>query len=121
VGFRRSLVPRERQQPAGCVRPDAETLVFSHADGSPISPDNLSRDWRDAVKSLKLPEVMFHALRHTHASALIAKRLDILTISRRLGHGSPAVTLNVYGHLFEKTDEAAAMAIDEALRSEPVI
>lgn len=84
-------------------------------------PTNLSRDWRDVVKSQKLPQVMFHALRHTHASALIAKRLDILTISRRLGHGSPAVTLNVYGHLFQKTDEAAAMAIDEALRSEPVI
>lgn len=103
----------------GLGKPDAETLVFSLPDGSPMSPDNLSRDWRDSVKSLKLPQVMFHALRHTHASALIAKRLDILTISRRLGHGSPAVTLNVYGHLFEKTDEAAAAAIDEAFRLGP--
>lgn len=105
------------------LRPDRLQLLhnqkpdlFSHPDGQPISPDNLSRDRRDAVKSLKLPEVMFHARRHTHASALIAKRLDILTISRRLGHGSPAVTVNVYEHLFEKTDEAAAAAIDEALK-----
>jgi integrase len=109
----------EQRVAVGLGKPDDETLVFSLPDGSPMSPDNLSRDWRDAVKSRKLPQVMFHALRHTHASALIAKRLDILTISRRLGHGSPAVTLNVYGHLFEKTDEAAAEAIDEALRSGP--
>jgi integrase len=73
----------------GLGKPDAETLVFSHPDGSPTSPDNLSRNWRDAAKALKLPEVMFHALRHTHASALIAKRLDILTVSRRLGAWKP--------------------------------
>ena len=103
----------------GLGKPDAETLVFSLADGSPRSPDNLSRDWRMAVKALKLPTVMFHALRHSHASALIAKGLDVLTVSRRLGHGSAAVTLNVYAHMFEKTDEQAAAAIDAALRTPP--
>ena len=36
---------------------------------------------------------MFHALRHSHASALIAAGIDIVTVSRRLGHGSPAITL----------------------------
>jgi integrase len=41
-----------------------------------------------------------HALRHTHASQLIADAMDVLTISRRLGHGSPTITLNIYGHLF---------------------
>ena len=103
----------------GMGKPDAETLVFSQHDGSPLSPDNLSRDWRTFVKTRKLPQVMFHALRHSHASALIAKGLDVLTVSRRLGHGSAAVTLNVYAHLFEKTDEQAAAAIDAALRTPP--
>jgi len=103
----------------GLGKPDHETLVFSLPDGSPRSPDNLSRDWRMAVKALKLPSVMFHALRHSHASALIAKGLDVLTVSRRLGHGSAAVTLNVYAHMFEKTDEQAAAAIDAALRTPP--
>jgi integrase len=54
-----------------------------------------------------LPPVTFHALRHSHASALIASGLDVLTVSRRLGHGSPAVTLTIYAHLFSKTDLAA--------------
>jgi hypothetical protein len=37
-----------------------------------------------------------------------------LTISRRLGHGSPAITLNVYGHLF-KTDDRAADAMEKVV------
>ena len=55
-----------------------------------------------------------HSLRHTHASTLIASGLDVLTISRRLGHGSPSITLNVYGHLFKPDDRAAAI-IETAL------
>jgi hypothetical protein len=34
--------------------------------------------------------------------------MDVLTISRRLGHGSPAITLSVYGHMFTNTDARAA-------------
>jgi integrase len=46
---------------------------------------------------------------------LIAAGTDILTISRRLGHGSPAITLGVYGHLFSNTDAAAADVIEAAM------
>jgi integrase len=77
----------------GLGKPDPDTLIFSNPDGSPLSPDNLSRDWHRACRSLGLPLVMFHALRHTHASALIAKGHDVVQISRRLGHGSPVITL----------------------------
>jgi hypothetical protein len=40
--------------------------------------------------------------------------MDVLTISRRLGHGETSVTLDVYGHLFTPTDGAAATIIDRA-------
>jgi integrase len=101
----------------GQGKPEPGALVFSTIEGAPLSPDNLSRDWRRAVIGLDLPRVKFHALRHSHASALIASGLDVLTVSRRLGHGSPVVTLNTYAHLFAKTDEKAADAIEAALRT----
>jgi integrase len=97
-------------------RETATTPVFGTPDGHLYSPDNLSRDWRRLVRSHGLPQVMFHALRHTHASALIASGLDVVTISRRLGHSSPNVTLTVYAHLFQKTDTTAASAIEATLR-----
>jgi integrase len=101
----------------GLGKPEAEALLFSNPDGSPLSPDNLSRDWRRACRSLGLPMVMFHALRHTHASALIASGQDVVQVSRRLGHGSPVITLRTYGHLFKTVDSAAAAAIDNLLRN----
>lgn len=41
-----------------------------------------------------------HDLRHSHASLLINNGVDILLISKRLGHSNTAMTLNVYSHLY---------------------
>jgi integrase len=42
-------------------------------------------------------------------------RFTPVTISRRLGHSSPVVTLTVYAHLFDKTDTTAAKTIEAAM------
>jgi integrase len=65
---------------------------------------------------MKLPSVRFHALRHTHASALIASGIDVVKISKRLGHASRTVTLRIYAHLFNAADEDAAVANDAVMR-----
>jgi integrase len=101
----------------GLGRNGPEDLIFPLADGSAYPPDKLSRDWGNVVRDRKLPKVMFHGLRHSHASALIAAGLDIVTVSKRLGHGSPAITLQVYAHLFNQTDKVAAEAIERAIGS----
>ena len=97
-------MPLDSQVPSG-ERPFGRT-ASAGTGGAPVSARGL-------------PKVMSHALRHSHASALIAGGLDILTISRRLGHGSPVVTLNTHAHLFERTDTAAATAIEAAMRTGP--
>ncbi len=97
----------------GAGRLPDDALVFGKFDGTPRKPHTFSDAWRRAVKSRKLPKVTFHAFRHSHASALIASGLDVVTVSKRLGHASPAVTLAVYSHLFQDTDDRAAAAIDD--------
>jgi len=89
--------------------------VFPTLDGSPQSPDSFGSAWGKLAKKLGLG-VSFHGLRHTHASQLIDAGLDVVTIAKRLGHASPAITLNVYAHLFRKDDRKAADAINAALR-----
>jgi integrase len=42
-----------------------------------------------------MPEITFHALRHTHASQLIDAGVDIMTISKRLGHAKPDIILRI--------------------------
>ncbi len=92
-----------------------DALVFCKADGSLLPPDKLSRDWNRLVISRKFPRVTFQALRHSHVSALIDGGLDVFSVSRRIGHGSVALTLKVYTHLFSKKDTEAADAIEAVL------
>jgi integrase len=92
------------------------SLVFSTIEGGHLSPDNLSRDWRRVCAARKLPRCSFHALRHAHASMLIRAGVDILTISRRLGHAKVSTTLDTYGHLIEGADAEAAKAMEGLLK-----
>jgi integrase len=55
------------------------------------------------------------SLRHSHVSQLIAEGVDIVTISKRLGHAKPSVTLAIYSHMFHTDDCTAAAAINAAL------
>ena len=68
----------------GLGKTDPDALVFSNENGTPMLPNNMTRRWQDVCNSRGLPQVMFHALRHTHASALIAAGVDVVKISRRL-------------------------------------
>ena len=102
----------------GLGKPNADALVFCNLDGSLLKPSWLSYTWRNTRDSRKLPKVTFHAFRHTHASALIAAGLDVVAISRRLGHSSPVVTLRTYAHLFNRDDSAAMAAIEAAMRTQ---
>ena len=98
----------------GMGEPSSDALVFCDYEGKPIGPNHLSVMWRRALARLDIPKIKFHALRHSHASALIAAGVDVVKVSRRLGHGSATITLNVYAHLFTKTDDSAAVAIEAA-------
>src|SRR5262249_21143747 len=60
--------------------------------------------WSRAVDRAGLPDVTFHSLRHSHASALICAGLDVVRVSRQLGHSKPTITLSVYAHEFEEAD-----------------
>ena len=82
----------------------------------PLRPSAVSIDWGELADRIGVPEVTFHALRHTHASQLIASGIDIVTISKRLGHANPNVTLGIYAHMFTTDDSKCAAAINAALK-----
>jgi integrase len=85
-------------------------LLFADIDGAPLSPNAVSAAWSDYAKKIG------NALRHTHASQLIDQGVDIVTISRRLGHAKPDITSRIYAHLFRKDDSKVAAAINAILK-----
>lgn len=97
------------------------SLLFCDIEGEPRRPNAVTKDWERVARAAGVGFANLHTLRHTHASHLIANGLDILTISRRLGHSTPTITLATYGHLFPQTDDRAAQIMDAsflAARSE---
>ena len=54
-----------------------------------------------------LPNVTLHGLRHTYASLLHAKGVDMANISAELGHSNLATTMNIYTHIFQSATNAS--------------
>ena len=97
-------------------KPETDAYVFSNYDGTPISPNYFSIMWSRTVDRAGLPDVTFHSLRHSHASALIRAGLDVMRVSNQLGHSNPAIMLAAYTHEFKEGDSGAADAINKVLR-----
>jgi integrase len=53
----------------------------------------------------------FHSLRHTHASLWIKEGGDVITLSKRLGHANPQITMSAYA---DEIEEAADHSIRRA-------
>ena len=99
------------------VHADPSGLMFSAPAGGSIRRTHFrQRVWQPAVRASAGEPCRFHDLRHSHAAMLIGQGTHPKVIQERLGHASIKTTLDVYGHLYEGLDEAAADALDEAFR-----
>lgn len=99
--------------------PHPSRLVFTDSRGGPWRRSNLlRREWHPLLEAAGLPRMGFHALRHTHASALLAEGHNARAVAARLGHGRPSLVLDVYGHLLPGADDALT-ASAEALVQGP--
>lgn len=86
-------------------------LVFCRPNGDALHPDRVSKLFAAHVKASALPRIRLHDLRHTHATLLKKAGVDLLTISRRLGHAGIAITADTYTHDDPAADAAAAEAV----------
>jgi integrase len=77
--------------------PHPAKLVFADRRGRPLRRSNfLRRVWSPLLTKAKLPDVPFHALRHTAATLAIASGADVKVVQQMLGHSSAALTLDTY-------------------------
>ena len=102
---------REHKARAFAVgRAKPEDFVFASSTGTPLHYRNVVRRGLDkAVEAAGLgadgrAKLRWHELRHTFASLLIAQGLNVVYVSRQLGHASPDTTLREYSHLFDQAE-----------------
>lgn len=109
---------QERRLALGLGRTPADGFVFASVDGTALKPATLTQAWKRIMARMGTPELTLHCLRHYHVSALISAGIDILSVSRRIGHSGAALTLRTYAHLLKQKDDQAAAAIDEIFHGE---
>lgn len=86
-------------------------LVAVNINGSPIRPETYSNDFARHAKDAGVPVIRLHDVRHTAATMLLDGGTTLSATAKWLGH-DPAITLRVYGHVY---DDALAAAGDALL------
>ena len=56
-------------------------------------------------KSLDLPEMTLHDIRHSNCTYLLAQGVNAQVVCKLLGHHSPSFTISQYGHLLPSMDD----------------
>lgn len=91
--------------------------VFTNQKGGPIHANYINAMIIDFCKRHDLPHFHPHMFRHTLASIMITNGVDVLTVSKMLGHASTSMTLDIYGHAIEEVKRSASeTAADIILR-----
>lgn len=78
----------------------------------PLPPETIRKRLRAYCKEAGVKVIRIHDFRHSHASVLINKGHDIVTIAKRLGHGNIEMTLNRYAHLMPNNQQELADSVD---------
>jgi len=90
--------------------------IFATEAGTIINPSNLrNRSFKPLLAKGALPQIRFHDLRHTCATLLLSKDVNVKVVSEMLGHASISITLDIYSHLLPDMQEKAVEALEEML------
>lgn len=92
----------------------AKPFVFGETRSLPIT--SVQKVFEEGIKKSGVPRIRIHDLRHSHATMLINNGVNIVAVSRRLGHSDINITLKVYSHLLRKTEDEMVTTISNLHR-----
>jgi integrase len=83
--------------------------------GLPLSRTWLIHRLRRACKASGVKRISPHGLRHTCTTLLMLADVPVVVVAKRLGHASPAMTLNIYSHALPSMQKDAASRLQRVL------
>lgn len=89
-------------------------FVFEDENGNPYSAKTLFGNWKKVLKNNNIPYKKFHSLRHTYATMLLTKGVDLKTVQDLMGHSDITIT-QIYLHVLPKTKSDAVNRLNELL------
>lgn len=88
---------------------------FTGDTGEMLHPQSLTDQFVVLGRKYNIPGFHPHALRHTMATLSIANGADVVSVSKRLGHADPSMTLDIYSHANEEAQQRASEIIANAI------
>jgi integrase len=93
-------------------------LVFTDEVGGLLDGVAVTRtSFYSLLRRAGLPQMRFHDLRRTAATLLPEAGVSPLTVAQRLGHATPALVMNTYGHVTPRMQEQATAVLDAILHA----
>lgn len=93
-----------------------QAICTSQFNTLPVSA-TINRHLEKLCASLDIPLISFHGLRHTHASILLFKDVNIVSVSKRLGHRDVTTTQNIYLHIIKEMQDRETKLITNIMVS----
>lgn len=88
-------------------------FVFSE-DENPISAKTVFGNWKKVLKDNNIEYRKFHSLRHTYATMLLSRGVDLKTVQDLMGHSDITIT-QIYLHVLPKNKVDAVNRINHLL------
>ena len=109
------LLKKLRQEQASTCM--SEYVFTQDGQTSVMHPDSPTRYFAKFGKKYGIENFHPHLLRHTSASVAITHGADVVSVSARLGHSDPAVTLRMYSHANKESIRRSGQIIRDALKA----
>lgn len=78
--------------------------IFVHNNHSIVSAE-INKSLSEKLKNIGVERIPFHGLRHTHASIMLYSGVNLLSVSKRLGHSNVTTTQQTYLHIIKEMEE----------------
>lgn len=88
---------------------------FNNRTGGVMSPTRLTTTFRILGEKYHIENFHPHKLRHSMATISIANGADVVSVSKKLGHSTPSITLDIYSHANEEAQRRANEALANAI------
>lgn len=94
-----------------------DDFVFTQDNGKTIFIGTIPKWFRKFIRKHNLKYITFHGLRHTNTTILIEKGINVVNISRGLGHAKTSTTTDFYAHHLESVERRMADTFEEIINS----
>lgn len=89
-----------------------EGYVFCQENGQPYEPRAFQDLFKRCLRQAGIADANFHSLRHTFATRSLEQGMDVVALARILGHSSPSITLDKYGHALADHQRTSVQKLD---------